>query len=222
MATGDTSDIKARLQQLLPGGWWTNGQVPVRDALLFGAAQALAFAYSLLAYVRLQTRILTASDGFLDMIAGDFLGGAVSRSPGQSDASFRTRILVAMFRERNTRASVIQVLTLLTGRAPTVFEPGRPADTGVYGGPLIGYGVAGGYGSLALPMQSFVTAHRPVGAGVPSVAGYGTPSAGYSVPSRGEYASLAAALGQVTDAEIYAAVESVRPTGYTVWVAITA
>lgn len=193
MAIGDQADIKSRLEQLLPAGWWARGAVPLRDALLQGMGNALAFAYSLLAYVRLQTRILTASDGFLDMIAGDFLGQAFTREPGQADSDFRIRILLAMFRERNTRASVIQVLTTLTGRAPVVFEPARPADTGVYGGPGLGYGLAGGYGSLAIPMQSFVHAFRPVGAGIPIVA----------------------------DSDIYAAIESVRPIGYTIWVAIT-
>ena len=222
MATGDQADIKTRLEQLLPAGWWTLGLVPVRDALLQGMANALAFGYALLAYVRLQTRILTASDGFLDMIAGDFLGPTFTRLAGQTDSDFRTRILLAMFRERNTRASVIEVLTLLTGRAPAVFEPARPADTGVYGGPGLGYGLAGGYGSLAVPMQSFVHAFRPAGTGIPNVAGYGISTFGYGVlTAQGEYAALSSSLGKVTDADIFAAVESVRPAGYTVWVAIS-
>lgn len=60
MAIGDQSDISTRLRQLIPGGWFQQGLVPIRDALLQGASSALSFAYSLLAYVRNQTRIATA------------------------------------------------------------------------------------------------------------------------------------------------------------------
>lgn len=223
MATGDQADIQARLQQLLPTGWFTDGLSPVRDALLAGAANALAFAYSLFAYVRLQTRISTATDAFLDMIAEDFLGSSLPRAAHQTDASYRARILVAIFRERGTRNAIIKVLTQLTGRAPVIFEPQRPMDTGAYGGPF-GYGVGGGYGSMLLPMQAFVTAYRPSGGGVANVAPYGVPGGstggGYGVGSA-EYFPLMSMQSQVTDADIYSAIESVRPAGYTLWARIS-
>jgi len=220
MAIGDRSDITARLQQLIPMSWFPAGMASLRDALLQGLASAFSFAYNLLAYVRLQTRIGTATDGFLDMIAGDFFGGTITRALGQSDASFRARIIINIFRERGTRRAVSLVLLQLTGRAPIIFEPARPADTGGYGVGC-GYGVAGGYGSLLLPMQAFVTAYRPPGAGIPLVAGYGVSTAGYGQPSQGEYASLNMFPGNVTDADIYAAIDNVRPTGYTVWARIS-
>lgn len=220
MATGDQSDIAGRLQQVIPHGWFANGLSPVRDALLQGAASALAFAYALLGYVRIQTRITTAGDAFLDMIAADFFGTALVRTLGQTDASFRARIIASLFRERGTRNAVKTVLTQLTGRAPVVFEPARPADAGGYG-MACGYGVAGAYGSVLLPMQAFVTAYRPLGVGIPSVAGYGVPTAGYGVPSQGEYASMSMIQGAVTDADIYNAIDRVRPAGYTIWVAIS-
>jgi hypothetical protein len=220
MATGDNQDMSARLALLVPNGWFTVGMSSLRDAVLAGAASALSFAYQLLAYVRLQTRIATATDGFLDMIAGDFFGITLVRSSGQTDASFRARIISNLFRERGTRNAVIQVLTQLTGRAPIIFEPMRPADTGGYG-VATGYGVAGGYGSMLLPMQSFVTAFRPIGTGIPNVAGYGVSTSGYSVPSQGEYASLSMVVGEITDADIYAAIESVRPATYIVWARIS-
>lgn len=221
MSIGDQSDITSRLQQLIPNGWFTNGLVPLRDALLTGAANALAFVYSLLDYVRQQTRIATASDGFLDMIAADFFGAALVRRAGQTDASFRAAISAAMFRERGTRNAIIKVLEQITGRTPIVFEPMRPADTGGYGGPTIGYGVAGGYGSMLLPMQTFVTAYRPVGTGIPTVAGYGISTAGYGVASQGEYASLSMVQDGATDADIYAAIDSVKPATYIVWARIS-
>lgn len=221
MATGDNSDFSARLALLVPNGWFTVGMSSLRDAVLAAAASALSFAYQLLAYVRLQTRIATATDGFLDMIAGDFFGTTLVRASGQTDASFRARIISNLFRERGTRNAVTSVLTQLTGRAPIIFEPMRPADTGGYSAPSSGYGAGGAYGSMLLPMQAFVTAYRPFGAGVPSVAGYGIPAAGYSVASQGEYASLSMIQGALTDADIYAAIESVRPATYTIWARIS-
>lgn len=222
MSTGDQSDITSRLQQLIPHGWFANGTSPIRDALLQGAANALGFVYLLFAYLRLQTRIGTATDGFLDMIAADFFGNALIRTSGQSDASLRGRIIINIFRERGTRAGVAKVLTQLTGRAPTIFEPARPADTGGYGISTSGYGVAGGYGSLLLPMQSFVTAFRPTGTGIPNVAGYGVSTAGYGVASQAEYASLSMVQGAITDADIYAAIDNAKPATYVIWARISA
>jgi hypothetical protein len=71
---------------------------------------------------------------------------------------------------------MIQALTDLTGRAPAIFEPQRPADTGSWDGPTLAYNTAGGYGSLLLPFQYFITAYRPTGVGVANVAGYTTTS----------------------------------------------
>ncbi|PKN07979.1 MAG: hypothetical protein CVU24_14705 [Betaproteobacteria bacterium HGW-Betaproteobacteria-18] len=195
----------------------------MRDALLAGVANGLSFIYSLLAYVRLQTRISTATDGFLDMIAGDFLGDGLPRKANQTDASYRARIIAAIFRERGTRKAIIAVLTQLTGRAPVVFEPLRPKDTGAYG-LAYGYGSGGGYGTLLLPFQAFVTAFRPSGGGVANVAPYGVPGGsvggGYGVGSM-EQVPLASMQGQVTDADIFNAIESVRPAGYTIWARIS-
>jgi hypothetical protein len=223
MAIGDQEDIVSRLQQLNPVGWFEAGYATIRDALMAGVANGLSFIYSLLAYVRLQTRISTATDGFLDMIAGDFLGDGLPRATNQTDASYRARIIAAIFRERGTRKAIIAVLTQLTGRAPVVFEPQRPMDTGAYG-IAYGYGSAGGYGSLLLPFQAFVTAFRPSGGGVANVAPYGVPGGsvggGYGVGSM-EQVPLASMQGQVTDADIFNAIESLRPAGYTVWARIS-
>jgi hypothetical protein len=153
------------------------------------------------------------------MIAGDFFGTTLVRSLNQTDASFRARIIINIFRERGTRRGLGLLLTQITGRAPIIFEPARPADTGGYG-LACGYGVAGGYGSMLLPMQAFVTAYRPIGTGIPSVAGYGASTGGYGQPSRADYASLSLIQGAVTDADIYAAIDSVKPAGYTIYARI--
>jgi hypothetical protein len=217
---GDKDDQFARLKALMPRGWYGD-DTTIIDALLQGIAYAKAFAWSLIAYVASQTRIKTATDGFLDMIAADFFGDKVQRKAGQGDDSFRNTIVINMFRERATRAALVKVLTDLTGRAPLVFEPMRPMDTGSYGGPMIGYGVAGGYGSMLHPFQAFVTVYRPTGTGIPNVAGYGVSTGGYSTPSQSEYASMDMVQGNVTDADIYAAIDSVKPVGTTIWTQIT-
>lgn len=218
MATGDQQDQFQRIKALIPK--WFSDDTPVLDALLRGFAYAKSFVYGLIVYAALQTRIKTATDGWLDMIAADFFGSSLLRKSGQSDASFRNRIIINLFRERATRNGLVKVLTDLTGRAPAVFEPQRPLDTGSYGGPLIGYGVAGGYGSMLLPFQAFVTAYRPTSTGIPNVAGYGVSTGGYGQASRAEIASLNMTQGAVTDDDIYAAIDSVKPAGTTIWTRI--
>ena len=219
MATGDQNDFLARIEALIPN--WFSDSNPLLNALLSGIAWAKAFVYSMIMYATLQTRIKTATDGWLDMIAFDFFGSSILRKSGQSDASFRNTIIINLFRERATRNGLIKVLTDLTGRAPAVFEPTRPLDTGVYGGPLIGYGVAGGYGSMLLPFQAFVTAFRPTSTGIPNVAGYGISTGGYGQASQAELASLSMIQGAVTDADIFSAIDSVKPVGTTVWARIS-
>lgn len=219
MATGDTTDLRARIKSTLPP--WFGDSNPILDALVAGLAAALSNFYSLYLYAQLQTRIKTATDGWLDMIAADFFGIRIARKQNQTDASFRSLIIANLFRERATRKALIQVLTDLTGRAPIVIEPQRPADCGAYGIPTSGYGVAGYYGSRLLPSQCFLIAFRPAGAGIPNIAGYGNSPAAYGVASQGgEYASLSMIIGQVTDADILAAIDSVKPVGTVIWTTI--
>lgn len=222
---GDLDDIFARLKGKLPSRWFggTGDALPVFDGVLAGLASLLSFVYTLYVYARLQTRIKNATDGWLDMIAADFFGpGQVTRKTGQGDASYRLIILANLFREKATRPAIVNILTSLTGRAPTIIEPTRPADTGAYRAPNSGYGVAGAYGSMSLPYQAFVIAYRPVStAGLASVAGYGIPTGAYSTASQAEYASLTMVTGGVSDADIFAAIDAVKPAGTIVWTRIT-
>lgn len=217
MATGDQSDIKARISALIPSRWFGDSH-PIVDALVMGGAYLLAGTYSMIMYVRNQTRISTASDGWLDLIAGDFFGTDLIRRAGQSDASFRALILSRLLREKTTRAGIVATLQTLTGNTPKVIELLRPADTGSYGGPLCGYGVAGAYGSMSMPYQAFIQIARPTGQGIPNVIGYGNSPGGYSTPSQIEYASIANVNSAATDADIYAAVEATKPAGTAIWV----
>ncbi len=132
MATGDQDDILTRLKALLPPTWFGDSH-PFITAILTACAQALTWCYSLYVYAKLQTRINTATDGWLDLIAYDFFGNNYGRSAGQSDEVFRNGIKINLFRERGTRHSVQKILEDLTGNTPFIFEPQRPLDTGAYG-----------------------------------------------------------------------------------------
>jgi hypothetical protein len=217
MATGDQNDIFNRLKALLPPTWFDSNS-PLLDGVLTACAQALSWCYSLYVYAKLQTRISTATDGWLDLAAYDFFGTNLQRAAGQSDDLFRNQMKISLLRERGTRQAIIDILEDMTGKVPHIFEPQRPLDTGSYGGPMIGYGVAGGYGSLMLPYQAFVTAYRPEGSGIPFVSGYSSTPAGYSTPSRGQYVSQEMVTGKVTDAQVYEAVAAVKMEGTIVWV----
>ena len=217
MATGDQNDIYTRLKALLPPTWFGDSS-PFLEGALNACASVLSWCYSLYVYARLQTRITTATGGWLDLAAYDYFGTSLQRPAGMSDDLFRNQMKINLFRARGTRQAIIDILEELTGNTPTIFEPQRPLDTGSYGGPMIGYGVAGGYGSVLIPYQAFVIAYRPKGTGIPYVAGYQTTPAGYSSPSRGQYVSQEMVTGKVTDAQVYEAVAAVKMEGTLVWV----
>ncbi len=218
MALGDQTDIQRRLTSLLPRGWFAD-DAPVLSTFLQGFAASLNFAFNLLSEVRRQSRIKTATGASLDLIAWDFLGPRLLRKPNQTDAAFRAQILASVLRPRSTRQAIIQALTDLTQRTPGLVEVWRPADVGAYGVAGLAYSVAGTYGSLALANTVFVTAFRPKGDSFSGLGGYRTV---------GGYCSGTLAYGQaslitsgITDQDIYAAVESVRPVSTTLWVAIS-
>jgi len=205
-----------RLKALLPNGWFGDTST-VLDAVLNGIAWALAFVHGLISYAAMQTRIATATDGFLDLISFDFFGTSLPRRPQELDGPFRTRIQAELLLERATRAGLVKALLLLTGRAPKIFEPALPSDTGGYNTNSMGYGLAGGYGSLQLRNQCFVIAYRAAGSGIPYIAGYGNPEGAYNTPSQSKYATLSEIVGAVTDADLYAAIDSEMPAGCTAW-----
>lgn len=243
MATGDVNDMVARIKGVLPTRWFPDpdsdgtSDTPVLDGVLTGIAWPWSQFYGMLQFVKLQTRIATATGSFLDIVTIDFLGSRLPRRNGEGDPSFRVRIMKEIVRSRATRQALIQVLTDLTGNTPVVFEPRWPPDTGGWGflGMTVGTGLefgsvdgttpgAGGWGSLALPFQVFVTAFRGGGGGIANVGGFYTGSGwaggGYGVGAL-EFASLSMSVGQITDDEINAAVAGVIPVATTAWVRIS-
>lgn len=213
MSVGDQTDMLGRLKKLLPLGWFGDSN-PVRDALLWGYAQALSWGFSLYLYAKNQTRIKTASDGWLDMIGLDFFGSNLLRLSGQTDASYLNRILINIFRERGTRRGMDQVLFDLTGRHPLIIEPARPVDCGCLGITL-GLGVAGPLGSTSCPYQAFVTAYRPTGNGAANWPGIATNWFGLSQTSG--LLPATQLFPSVSDADIVAAIEATKMYGSTIW-----
>ncbi len=129
MATGDTQDILYRLRGFLPARWWST-PAPIRDAVLGGIADSLAWGYSLVAYAKKQTRIATATGPILDVAAYDFLGLAVTpRKANETDFAFQLRTRADCVRERVSRPGVSRALEDLTGSVPTIQAPWNPDDT---------------------------------------------------------------------------------------------
>jgi hypothetical protein len=215
--TGDAADMHARLLTLLPLRWFPD-VAPRLTAVLAGLAEAPSWLYRMLSYTKLQTRIATATDSFLDLVAQDYFATTLTRRTGEGDTAFRARIMGDLLRDRATRPALIAALTDLTGRAPSVFEPSAPGDTGGWG-VAVGYGIAGGWGSLTLPFQSFVTVRRPLGSGVPLVSGYSSGAGGYGGGTI-EYVSAAMVQSQVTDADIIDTVARTIPAATIAWMRI--
>jgi hypothetical protein len=220
MATGDSDDISSRIIALVPTRWFADSN-PIRDAVIAGAANALALVYSILQYVKNQTRIGTATDGFLDLISFDYFGSTLPRRSSEMDSPFRQRILANLLRERATRKGLTQALATLTGRAPDIFEPWRIADTGAYNSSRTGYNTSGRYGSLQLNNQVFVVAYRPTGSGLPGIAGYNAARGAYTTPSYAKYSSLSQVVGFVTDLDIMNAIDQAKPAGVIAWVKLS-
>lgn len=237
MATGDQNDIASRVKLWEPTQWFPAPTSPLRDAHAAGAGGAFVINYGQIAYTVLQTRVATLTDGWVDVASQDYLGpGVLPRRINESDAAFSLRIRLAVFAPKLTRTAIIQAVQNLTGRAPKVFNPARPSDTGGYGflgmteGTGLAYGSAsgspagaGGYGSLLLPYQFFIIAFRPILTGVPYVGGYyagsGWAGGGYGVGAL-EYVTLAMAGENVPDALIYSTLNSIIAAGITAWTRI--
>lgn len=213
MATGDQADVAARLRALLPKSWFPK-TAPNLDASLQGAAWALSSIYTQFTYIKLQTRIKSATDGWLDMISGDFFGTSLPRLTNETDGAFRARILANLFVKGPTRSCMYNVLYLLTGRAPTIFEPSNPKDSGGYDGAAY-FDVAGAWGDPAV-CQSFVTVYRPLGSSS-DLGEFDEYTLSYD--SFGYFSDTA--YNDITDDALIAAVEATRALGTVVWMRIS-
>jgi hypothetical protein len=224
---GDLSDFVSRLRAVLPKRWFAE-QSPNLVALLSSIATPWVWLYGLIAYVITQTRLATATDGWLDLIAFDYFGRNLSRRSSEADFAYRGRIQTALLREAATRSAVEAGLLNLIGSQPAIFEPANCMDTGSYGTVTttpnalntgMAYGQAGGWGSLQLPLQFFVAVTRPATPGVGMLAGYGTPNGGYGEGAI-SYINLSLLPGNVVDADIQATLCRLLPINAVAWLRI--
>lgn len=218
MATGDSADMLRRLVSTFPHRW-TQWNAPIRNAILGGLADALAYVHSVLADAKAQGRLATASGLWLDLIAYDFFGMRVRRRASQSDGSLRATIKKEIFRERVTRAGIKAALEDLTGQPVIMFEPWNATDCGGLDTGTLGFDAQGSYGAIDMPHQIFVQVVEPVGAGIPNVGGFDAGLGGFDT-APGELGDQSQVVGAVTNQDIYDTVEATRPAGVTVWVAI--
>ncbi|WP_186250813.1 hypothetical protein [Burkholderia gladioli] len=227
MATGDSTDILSRLKSYMPRGWFGDwAEAPVVSAVLSGIAAVFATSYALIIFAWAQTRLQTSSGGWIDLWAADFFGNGLPRKAGETDAAYIARIKMALFQRRATRPAMDAVLTQLTGRAPVIFEPARPLDSGCCGvntGPASFCGVAR-MGSIAAPFTALITVYRPQVSGGSLGAAYAnapTWSAMAAPTSHGYAGSLTQEVTAATDADILAAVNATRPAATKIGVCIT-
>ncbi|WP_265636915.1 hypothetical protein [Acidiphilium sp. PA] len=213
--TGSSADMLGRLKAVLPVRWFGDA-TPVLDAVLGGIAAAWSTLYSLIGFAALQTRIATANGPFLDIAAQDYFGTALTRRAGETDAAFGARIRSNLLAPRATRDALITALVVETGRVPVVFEPFNTGDTGGYSSNTLGYNTRGGYGSVILPYQCFVTAYRPVVTASGNNGGYNYGPGGYATAPMA-WSDLVDDPGLITDAEIYAAIVGVLPANGVAW-----
>ena len=215
---GDVADFVRRMLVVLPRRWFSDPAQATQtstflQALLSGFGVAWSAMYLLVCQVQILSRLATVFGAFLDMASVDFFGAALPRRLGEADGPFRARVGQEMLRPRATRSALSLVLSELTGQTPVIFEPVRPSDTGGYAAGGVGYSVAGGWGNLGLRHHSFITVQRPIGVGIPLLAGYG--SGGYLY--YGDFSMLAT---PVPDRDIFTAIVRVLPAGHIAWVRI--
>ena len=216
MATVDSEDMHGRLRKLIPPGWFSE-DCPFLNAAIEQCAAGLSRCYALYEYARKQTRLLTASDGWLDLISYDFFGHQLRRWAGEKDESYCRRIQNSLLRESGTRKAISDSLLYLTGQAPDIFEPQRPLDTGGYNMPVNGYGHAGRYGSVMLPYQAFIQVTMPPLDIHSSIAGYHCSPSGYSLKAWGAYLCADEVDRGLKSSGVQEAITSVKPEGTIIW-----
>ena len=164
------SDLAARMLRLFPRGWLNDAaQAPggVAYATFLGLATPLASFFAQLQFIKQGLRIKSAYGTALDTISVDYFGTALPRLPGESDVSFRTRILRTLLVPRVTRIAIQNALFSATGITPRMGEPWSPGDTGSYDVNTY-YGVDGGENiapcrwSDEMPYTGFIDITAPI------------------------------------------------------------
>lgn len=216
--TGDSDDIVSRLQRWLPSGWFPPDAGTRIYSIIAGFASVLAFIWTLLGYTRLQTRLATATDGFLDLASDDFFGGNLPRLDGELDAWFSLRIRDEVLRDRLTRQAIDDLLFEITGQHPIITELERPLDVGAYRYQGLAFRRLGHWASRAWrPMVFIQTAHAGRFA-IQHFGGFRDTRAAFRIPTF-IWADPSMITGSgYTDLQMFAALERIRAGGVTYWV----
>lgn len=121
------TDFAARLLSLYPRGWVGDAAKNpggVAYALFEGIGATLASFLSQMQFIANGLRIKLAYGTALDTISVDYFGvDGLPRNPGESDTSFRARILQMLLIARVTRAAIQNVVEIVTGASARVGEP---------------------------------------------------------------------------------------------------
>lgn len=121
------TDFAGRLLRLFPRGWLSDAAKAPGGAAygtFLGIGTPLASLLAQTLFIANGTRIKTAYGTALDIISVDYFGpNGLPRNPGESDASFQTRILQMLFIPRVTRSAIQSAIQILTGTAPRMAEP---------------------------------------------------------------------------------------------------
>lgn len=107
--------------------WFGEGAIQPGTAL-YSLAHGIQAAFDELQdmtdYMTKQIYLTSASGSWLDLWGRDL--AELSRKPGESDADYRDRIILTLFRVKVTRKAIIQAVEIVTGNKPVeVFEPIR-------------------------------------------------------------------------------------------------
>ena len=216
MAVGDYQYYFDRLYGKLPVGWFPADptDAPMISSIIGAVAVVAANTYAQLSYTNAQTRLLTATGIYLDMIANEYLGYFnFPRRQNEDDDTYRLRILNEILRPRGTKAAIISALHDLTGYYPTIFHPVDDAqgwDMDYFDSPTM---LLGDYN---LPYTSWVEIRLPPGAGIPYAEGWD--SGFYDADdgfAYGDDAELASIVGQQ---EIFNTITLTAPDGVSVYV----
>ncbi len=227
MATGDKQDFIQRLLNNIPE--WFGENNPLLDATLGGSATQHSFIYSLWEYLKLQTRIITATEENLDLISCDFFGDRVPRRSEESDDVYRRRILSLLFQPKATRPAMFNAIKNLTGVDPIIFESWNPSDCGGYAGVtsvppyIIGYSVTGKYGSGSYRYQAFIDVFLPPHQGMVGYWGFNGLPFGFNASGGlavGWYGGQSLLDDLISDQDVYDLISNVKVFGTIVWVRI--
>lgn len=227
MATGDRTDIAARLRRYLPPWFGAVGGSPVIDGLLAGIASAFASVFDLIAFTRQQARIATSTGAWLDLTAFSFLGAALPRFRLEADDGFRDRVRREIFRDRNTRPAGIALLTELTGAEPFVYEGWYGPVCGGLGSPSFALGRCGRIASRGAPAQVIFHVPLPQNYGIPNRPGLGSLRvSGAAAGGLGDVPFSLVDDSEITGrgpsrTEILQRLESIRTDGVEYWVTFT-